>query len=276
MKTRAISRNDHYAVAISDSNNVKNRHLPSSFPMGAGSSRRAVAAGFSFGAGDEPKAEAIGPGETVERPPSPGLVYSYVIDSDDDRRATVHRMVSGRPDMVARSYRDRDAFLAEADGLDDGCVIFFDDDAGHEDGRVAAAFIRSLRGSQRFACIMLATQQDIRAAIEAMKAGATDCLLYPCDAAEIMASVNEALDLVRETVRRSAALIEARQQIERLTSREQDVLHGLMQGKSNKMIALDLSISPRTVEIYRAHLMEKLGTHSLSETLKVAFAAGFS
>ena len=53
-----------------------------------------------------------------------------------------------------------------------------------------------------------------------------------------------------------------------------DVLHGLLHGKSNKMIAIDHSISPRTVEIYRAHLMEKLGTNSLSETLKIAFAAG--
>jgi two-component system response regulator FixJ len=54
------------------------------------------------------------------------------------------------------------------------------------------------------------------------------------------------------------------------------VLHGLLYGKSNKMIALDLGISPRTVEIYRAHLMEKLGTHSLSETLRIAFLAGIA
>lgn len=118
--------------------------------------------------------------------------------------------------------------------------------------------------------------RDLRAAIEAMKAGATDCLLYPCDAAEILSSIDEGTVLVREALRRNAGQIEARQQIERLTAREQDVLQGLMHGKSNKMIALDLSISPRTVEIYRAHLMEKLGTRSLSETLKVAFAAGLS
>lgn len=213
-------------------------------------------------------------GTSLEKPPSPGLVYSYVIDSDDHRRAEVHRAISGRSDMVARTFRDRDAFLAEADGLDQGCVIFFDSDAAQ--GAQMAPFIRGLRRSQRFACILLATRRDIRVAIEAMKAGAADCLLYPCEAEEIMVSVDEALAQVRESSRRNAALVEARQQIDRLTAREQDVLLGLMHGKSNKMIALDLAISPRTVEIYRAHLMEKLGTHSLSETLKVAFAAGLA
>jgi len=215
----------------------------------------------------------------VERPPSSGLVYSYVIDSDDSRRAAVHRMISGRSDMVTRTYRDRGAFLAEIDRLDEGCVIFFDQEAecpdGHGNSLPFVPFIREVCGSQRFACILLAVQRDMRVAIEAMKAGATDCLLYPCESTEIVSSIDEALDVVKQAAQSNAALVEARRQIDRLTSRERDVLHGLMHGKSNKMIALDLAISPRTVEIYRAHLMEKLGTHSLSETLKVAFAAGF-
>lgn len=213
--------------------------------------------------------------EIIEKPSSPGLSCSYVIDRDSARRTAVHKMICGRPDIVAKNYRDRDAFLSEADRLDPGCVILFDSDDEAGDGR-PAPFIRQLRRDQRFACILLTMTRDLRAAIEAMKAGATDCLLYPCDAAEILSSIDEGTVLVREALRRNAGQIEARQQIERLTAREQDVLQGLMHGKSNKMIALDLSISPRTVEIYRAHLMEKLGTRSLSETLKVAFAAGFS
>jgi len=229
-----------------------------------------------MGGGDFPADDRDSP---VERPPSSGLVYSYVIDSDDSRRAAVHRMISGRPDMVTRSYRDRGAFLAEIERLDEGCVIFFDQETERPDGHgnplSFVPFIRDVSRNRRFACILLAVQRDMRVAIEAMKAGATDCLLYPCEETEIVSSIDEALDLVKQAAHNNAALVEARQQIDRLTAREQDVLHGLMHGKSNKMIALDLAISPRTVEIYRAHLMEKLGTHSLSETLRVAFAAGF-
>jgi len=59
-----------------------------------------------------------------------------------------------------------------------------------------------------------------------------------------------------------------------LTAREHDVLLGLVRGHPNKTIAYDLGISPRTVEIYRANLMTKLGVQSLSEVLRIAFAAG--
>ena len=62
--------------------------------------------------------------------------------------------------------------------------------------------------------------------------------------------------------------------LERLTPRERDVLEGLVRGHPNKTIAYDLDISPRTVEIHRANLMSKLGVASLSEALRIAFAAG--
>lgn len=274
MKTKAISRNGHDEIMNSHNNKARKQQNRSS-PSERRFDHRSATGGISPSSPDDlPEIPAAR--DKVEKPPSPGLVYSYLIDGDDHRRAAVHRMISGRSDMVVRSYRDRDAFLAEAHEIEEGCVLLFDHGGGREGGQSVASFIRGLRESQRFACVMLATERDIRAAIEAMKAGATDCLLYPCDAAEIVSSVDEALVLVREAARRNATLAEARRQIDRLTSREQDVLLGLMHGKSNKMIALDLAISPRTVEIYRANLMEKLGTRSLSETLKVAFAAGFS
>jgi two-component system, LuxR family, response regulator FixJ len=217
--------------------------------------------------------EAAGPlvdGRAIEAPPSPGLMHSYLIDPDDERRLAIHKMLSGRSNMIVRTYRSREHFLAVADTLDEGCVILAD----HSDGDALVGFIRRLRQEQRFACVLLAREQDIRTAIEAMKAGAVDCLLYPGEVAGLLSSVDDALMQIQQLVDDNAALVEARRQIERLTARELDVLQGLLHGKSNKMIALDLAISPRTVEIYRAHLMEKLGTHSLSETLKIAFAAG--
>ena len=208
----------------------------------------------------------------IEAPPSQGLVHNYLIDADDERRIAVHKLLSGSANMIVRTYRSKAGFLASAETMDEGCVILFDDG----DGADLAPFIRNLRAGQRFACILLTGERNILTAIEAMKAGAVDCLLYPCVPEAILASVQEALGLVRQAMEENAGRVEAKEAIDRLTARERDVLQGLLHGKSNKLIALDLRISPRTVEIYRAHLMEKLGTRSLSETLKIAFSAGFN
>lgn len=214
----------------------------------------------------------------VEAPPGAGLVHAYLIDADDERRTALHKLLSGKPNMVVRAYRSRAAFLAAVDQLDDGCVIVSADGCEGEstDSVALLDFIRHSRESRRFACVILASAQHMRLAIDAMKAGAVDCLLSPYATDDLLGVVEDSLALVREASAESAATAQARSQIARLTARERDVLNGLLHGKSNKMIALDLGISPRTVEIYRAHLMDKLGTHSLSETLKVAFAAGMS
>ncbi len=215
----------------------------------------------------------IGEGPSAIEAPAPaGLLHCYLIDADDARRSSVHKILAGRKNLAVRAYKKRANFLDAAQMLDPGCVVLF----GQSNDREPVAFIHRLCEEKRFSCVVLATEKDLRSAIDAMKAGATDCLLYPCPETEILASVDEALESSRKMVEEHAELIEARRQIDRLTSRETDVLHGLLEGKSNKMIAIDLDISPRTVEIYRAHLMEKLGTHSLSETLKIAFAAGMN
>ena len=210
----------------------------------------------------------------IEAPPSAGLVHAYLIDADEDRRTMVHKLLSGRSNMVVRTYRNRAAFLAEAELLDEGCIILSD----HVEGEDTALldFIRQSRANGRFACILLTCEGRMRLAIDAMKAGAVDCLLTPCASDAILDTLEDALIVVQTARTLNDASSEAREQIDRLTARERDVLHGLLHGQSNKMIAIHLGISPRTVEIYRAHLMEKLGTHSLSETLRIAFTAGMA
>ena len=210
----------------------------------------------------------------IEAPPSAGLVHAYLIDADEDRRTMVHKLLSGRSNMVVRTYRNRAAFLAEAELLDEGCIILSD----HVEGEDTALldFIRQSRANGRFACILLTCEGRMRLAIDAMKAGAVDCLLTPCAPDAILDTLEDALIVVQTARTLNDASSEAREQIDRLTARERDVLHGLLHGQSNKMIGIHLGISPRTVEIYRAHLMEKLGTHSLSETLRIAFTAGMA
>lgn len=214
----------------------------------------------------------------IEAPPSVGLVHSYLIDGNDERRSTVHKLLSGRSNMVVRAYRSRDAFLAEAELLDEGCIILSGDTDGEQkpESDSLLSFIRESHVTRRFACILLISEGHMRLAIDAMKAGAIDCLLTPCTPDAILNTLEDALSVVRAARALNNAASDARVQIDRLTARERDVLQGLLHGQSNKMIAIHLGISPRTVEIYRAHLMEKLGTHSLSETLRIAFTAGMA
>ena len=209
--------------------------------------------------------------QQIEKPPSHGLRHCYIITANEKRRRDVHKMLSGRADMAVLAYPSKQSFLDGVSDMDQGCIILFGDEQGDVETTV-----RQLSSTERFLCLVLTSEDDIRLAIEAMKAGAADCLIYPCPDADIQKSVDNTLNQIREHIAEHSEQEEAKRQIERLTSRERDVLFGLMRGKSNKMIAIDLEISPRTVEIYRAHLMEKLGAHSLSDTLKVAFAAGLS
>jgi len=126
----------------------------------------------------------------------------------------------------------------------------------------------------RFVPVMMAGQANVSLAVEAMKANAADFLEKPCDPARLMAAVEFALTKLasaRAVVNRTR---KARANIAKLSSRELEVLKGLIDGRPNKQIAHELSLSPRTVEIYRANLMDKLEVRSLSEALRIAFLAG--
>jgi two-component system response regulator FixJ len=128
----------------------------------------------------------------------------------------------------------------------------------------------------KFATIILTGHGAISIAVQALKLGAFDFLEKPCDPAVLIQLVEQACTALEEDQRAQSVVQNARDTIARLTPRERDVLTGLLEGRSNKAIGYDLDISPRTVEIHRANLMDKLGVRSLSEALRIAIAAGFS
>ena len=124
--------------------------------------------------------------------------------------------------------------------------------------------------------IVVTGHGDVSLAVRAMKAGAVDFIEKPFDGELMLESVRRAIALSKET-RSQAALAEAAQShIALLTQRERQVLEHLVAGRSNKVIAYELDISPRTVEIHRAHLMEKMQARSLSELIRMALAAGIA
>lgn len=122
--------------------------------------------------------------------------------------------------------------------------------------------------------IIMTGHGDISIAVQAMKAGAIDFLEKPFEKVVLIDAIERALDRVRSAKGATADAARAELIIGALTVREREVLEGLAQGLPNKTIAYDLGISSRTVEVHRANLMAKLHVHSLSDALRIAFAAG--
>ena len=125
-----------------------------------------------------------------------------------------------------------------------------------------------------FPVIVMTGHGDVNVAVQAMKAGAVDFIEKPFEKAVLLSAIDEGFARIEHAGRSRARAEVAQVRLQALTSRERDVLEGLVRGHPNKTIAYDLDISPRTVEIHRANLMSKLGVASLSEALRVAFAAG--
>jgi two-component system response regulator FixJ len=114
---------------------------------------------------------------------------------------------------------------------------------------------------------------DVSLAVQAMKAGAVDFIEKPFEKAVLLSAIEQGIDRLKRSSAGRERADEAAVRLQALTPRERDVLDGLAKGLPNKTIAYDLGISPRTVEIHRANLMSKLEVRSLSEALRLAFAA---
>jgi two-component system response regulator FixJ len=121
--------------------------------------------------------------------------------------------------------------------------------------------------------IVITGHGDIPLAVEAMKAGAADFLEKPFDGETMLASVRSALKQQHGEKKRRSERVEIDNRLAALSSRERDVLDGLVTGQANKQIAFELGISPRTVEVYRANLMTKMQASSLSELVRMAITA---
>ncbi|MEI9852298.1 MAG: response regulator [Sphingomonas sp.] len=194
----------------------------------------------------------------------------YIVDDDDAVRASLHSLLSVRTGLLIRGYRSGEAFLEEAPELDPG-VLLLD---FHMPGATGLDVLEAIRGDGKFAAIILTGRGNVSLAVQAMKAGALDFIEKPYEAEFLMQLVESAFSQFEQDSEAAARVDAAKGKIARLSPRESDVLMGLIEGQANKVIAYNLDISPRTVEIYRANLMEKLEVRSLSEALRIAFAAG--
>ena len=194
----------------------------------------------------------------------------HLVDDDDAVRRSAGFMLKTAGFQV-RSYASGVEFLAEVKNAEPGCILL-DVRMPEMDGLEVQAELNK-RGVA-MPVIVMTGHGDVTTAIAAMKGGATDFIEKPFEKDVLFQALETAAARLAQGNRAASTAHEAHVRISALTQREQDVLRGLVGGKPNKVIAYDLGISPRTVEVYRANVMSKLGVRSLSEALRIAFAAG--
>ncbi|SCW35490.1 two component transcriptional regulator, LuxR family [Sphingobium faniae] len=194
----------------------------------------------------------------------------YIVDDDEAIRRSLSFMLK-TSGYAVRMFDGALSFLKEADALVPGCVLL-DVRMPDMDGLEVQAELRG-RGIM-LPVVIMTGHGDIDMAVQAMKAGAGDFIEKPFEKAVLIRCIESARQQSVAERGANARAQEARSRLNALTDRERDVLNGLVEGLPNKTIAFDLGISPRTVEIHRANLMQKLDVKSLAEALRIAFQAG--
>ena len=195
-----------------------------------------------------------------------------IVDDDADVRDSLRALLESAGFDV-RDFDSAKAVLAD-DRLTQGACLIADIRMPDMDGLALQEEL--VRRKAGLPVIIVTGHGDVPLAVRAMKAGAVDFIEKPFDDELLLQSIKQAL-LLRKENRGQASLAQtAAARMALLTERERQVLECLVAGKANKVIAYELDISPRTVEIHRAHVMEKMQARSLSDVVRLALAAGVS
>ncbi|HEX5795735.1 MAG TPA: response regulator FixJ [Geminicoccaceae bacterium] len=197
----------------------------------------------------------------------PEQAQVVVIDDDEGVLDSLGVLLAAEGFRVA-TYGSARAFLEGQTGGPPGCLVT-DVRMPDMDGLELIAELR--RRGPLPPVIVITGHGDVPMAVRAMKLGARDFVEKPFEPDVLVAGVQEAL---ASGAGEGAANAEVRQRLEALTPREREVLDQLVIGRPNKAIARELGISPRTVEIHRARVMEKMQAGSLSQLVRMAFVAG--
>lgn len=194
----------------------------------------------------------------------------HIVDDEDTIRRSVSFMLKTSGYQV-ETWSSGQAFLKEVKHAEHGCILL-DVRMPEIDGLEVQRMLAE-RGVT-MPIVIMTGHGDISIAIRAMKGGAVDFLEKPFEKAVLIGAIEEAFQRIANATNLSLRAAEAETILGALTAREREVLEGLARGLPNKTIAYDLNISPRTVEVHRANVMTKLDVRSLSDALRIAFAAG--
>lgn len=194
----------------------------------------------------------------------------HLVDDDESIRRSASFMLRTSGFLV-KTYPSGVELLQDAEAISPGCILLDVRMPGLDGLEVQQALKEQ---GVLFPVIVMTGHGDVTVAVQAMKQGAVDFIEKPFEKAVLLGAIEAAFERLEKSSKRAARADEARVRLQALTSRELDVMKGLVRGHPNKTIAYDLGISPRTVEIHRANMMTKLEVASLSEALRIAFTAG--
>lgn len=194
----------------------------------------------------------------------------YIVDDDKPVRSSLSMLLE-TAGFAVRVYEDGQDFLGKAAGLEAGCVLLDVRMPGMDGFGVMAAVVAQ---RDKLPIVIMTGDGDIAIAVQAMKAGAFDFIEKPFSKDVLLEILERAFapldDQEWDHGRRTAAAL----RIASLSKLELEVLHGLIDGCSNKVLAHDLGTSIRTVEMNRASIMERLGARSLADAVRAAFDGG--
>jgi len=194
----------------------------------------------------------------------------YVIDDDPAMRDSLDFLL-GSAGFSVHVFDSAQVFLDELAKLEPGCVVT-DVRMPGIDGIELLRRMHS--GARKLPVIIMTGHGDVRLAVEAMKLGALDFLEKPFEDDRLIGMIETALSEQQNGSKSEAASADMAAGIASLTQRERQVMQGLVTGQSNKTIAREYDISPRTVEVYRANVMTKMQAGNLSELVRFAIRAG--
>jgi two-component system, LuxR family, response regulator FixJ len=194
----------------------------------------------------------------------------HVVDDDEAMRDSMAFLLRAENFQV-QTYADATDFLEALPQIKAGCVVT-DVRMPGMSGIELLQRLRELKVS--LPVIVVSGHGDVPLAVEAMKTGALDFIEKPFDDDVFLRAVRMALSAHAVDSQRDAQKATINSRLESLSNREREVLEGLVAGHPNKTIAFDLGISPRTVEIYRANVMEKMQAGSLSDLVRMALVGG--
>ena len=193
----------------------------------------------------------------------------HVVDDDSAMRDSLSFLLE-TTDIAARTYESALALLNRADRLEPGCILT---DVRMPEMNGLEMVRRLSELGVRHPVIVMTGHADVPLAIEAMRAGVKDFIEKPFDDEALLSSIRSALAEGVEALEQAGQGADLRARLETLSPRERQVLDGLVAGQANKVIAFDLGLSPRTVEVYRANLMTKMQAQSLSELVRMSMIA---
>ena len=197
-------------------------------------------------------------------------VKVYVIDDDEAMRDSLNFLLDSAG-LEVTLFETAQQFLDALPGLDFGCVV--------SDVRMPGIdgielLKRMKAGQSKFPILIMTGHGDVPLAVEAMKLGAIDFLEKPFEDDRLTGMIEAAIRQAEPAAKDDAVTQDIAARIATLSPRERQVMEGLIAGLSNKLIARDYDISPRTIEVYRANVMTKMQAGSLSELVRLAMRAG--